>query len=1006
MDRLTAMLRAVRGIGRLITHETDRDHLLSGACRLLAEPLGFHNVWIALLKDPASSTEEVLNGGRPVASVYHAGDVDLTSVTERLRAGELPVCARRTFGSESVHSVQNPWSECSACPLMPGHAGRAGLSVSLEHEGRVFGWMNASVPQARFADEEQECLFAEVAQDLAHAVWSIETEARRESIEREFDVRRVEHAQLLKAAVDGVWVVDTEGRLLEVNPAAARMLGYTQEEMTVLTVNDIDVLETPDDTEHHVLEVREKGTGRFETWHRRKDGSFLDVEVSVSLVPGSGHYVAFVRDVTERKKVEFEQEITLQLLSLLSSPNGLHDFLAEVARLMQEWSGCEAVGIRLLEGESYPYVETRGFQPRPALGKDELCAGDGCAEKDGGPTCACVCGNVLRGRFEASLPFFTESGTFWTNSTTELSAPPDGTLRESRARIRCHGEGHESVALIPLRQGTETLGLLQLSDRRRDRFDANHIALFERLAANLALGLAQRRSAQALRESEANLSALIESTGDVIVSRDREGRAVVFNRGFVRTVETLFGQVARPGIRTTDFLPEAAKAHWEAVLEVVLSGGNHREEFTWETGGEIRHYEISVNPIEAGGQIIGSAEFTRDVTEQKRAEAERDHLEQQLHQAQKMESVGRLAGGVAHDFNNMLAVIIGHAEMGLTKLGPEHPVHESLQEIRHSAERSAELTRQLLAFARKQTVSPRILSLNDSVEGMLKILRRLIGENIELVWKPGEGLWPVKIDPGQVDQLLANLCVNARDAIDGSGEIVIETGNVRVEEDTCAGNLALLFGEYVLLTVRDTGCGMDAQTRVHLFEPFFTTKRPGEGTGLGLSTVYGIVKQNEGVIDFDSEPGHGTTFRIYLPRHEGKDEQPGSGASPGSDVRGHETVLLVEDERAILALGKRMLERLGYRVLAAGTPSEAIDLAEKHPEDIHLLLTDVIMPEMNGHDLSAKLQSLYPDMKRIFVSGYTADVIAHQGVLEKGVHFLQKPFSMKKLAGELRRALG
>jgi two-component system cell cycle sensor histidine kinase/response regulator CckA len=403
------------------------------------------------------------------------------------------------------------------------------------------------------------------------------------------------------------------------------------------------------------------------------------------------------------------------------------------------------------------------------------------------------------------------------------------------------------------------------------------------------------------------------------------------------------------------------------------------------------------------GTVMVSAHT--DITERKQAEEENAKLEAQLQQAQKMESVGRLAGGVAHDFNNMLGIILGHAELALNRMDPALPLFADLQEIQKAARRSADLTRQLLAFARKQTVAPKVLDLNETVESMLKMLRRLIGEDIGLSWLPGKNLWPVKVDPSQIDQILANLCVNARDAIAGVGKVTIETKDSTFDEAYCAEHAGFVPGDYVRLTVSDDGCGMDKETIANIFEPFFTTKGVGEGTGLGLSTVYGIVKQNKGFISIDSEPGKGTSFKIYIPRHAGQAvEDRKADAAEISKSRG-ETVLLVEDEQAILYMATRMLEVLGYTVLAANTSDEAIRQAEVHVGDIHLLMTDVVMPEMNGRDLAQNLLSRYPRLKSLFMSGYTANVIAHHGVLDEGVSFIQKPFSLKDLAAKIRQAL-
>ncbi|MGM0787813.1 MAG: PAS domain S-box protein [Thermodesulfobacteriota bacterium] len=396
-----------------------------------------------------------------------------------------------------------------------------------------------------------------------------------------------------------------------------------------------------------------------------------------------------------------------------------------------------------------------------------------------------------------------------------------------------------------------------------------------------------------------------------------------------------------------------------------------------------------------------------DETERKQAEKEQEKLQAQLVQAQKMESVGRLAGGVAHDFNNKLSIINGYAEMSLDMLDPEEPVYENLREIYSAGKRSADIVRQLLAFARQQTISPVRLDLNDTISNMLKMLQRLIGENIDLAWHPGSNLWQLKIDPSQIDQVMANLAVNARDAIEDVGKLIIETKNVVVDEDYCRQYSYFVPGRYVMLAVSDNGCGMEKQVQDNLFEPFFTTKEVGKGTGLGLSTIYGIVKQNKGFINVYSEPGQGTTVKIFLPPHE--QQESGSShhlkESEKQVPTGSETVMLVEDEPAILKMGKGMLEKLGYTVLSAERPDEALRLAEEHEGRIHLLITDVVMPEMNGRDLSIKLSDCSPGLKSIYMSGYTADVIAHHGVLDEGVHFIQKPFSIQDLAVKVREAI-
>jgi len=422
--------------------------------------------------------------------------------------------------------------------------------------------------------------------------------------------------------------------------------------------------------------------------------------------------------------------------------------------------------------------------------------------------------------------------------------------------------------------------------------------------------------------------------------------------------------------------------------------------------GTVRHIRahglVKRDPDGAPERMIG---INADITDTVNAEEEKDRLEGQLQQAQKMESIGRLAGGIAHDFNNLMTVILGRSELALMKTAPTDPLRGSLTEINNAAQRSADLTRQLLAFARKQTIEPRVLDLNEAVSGMLKMMQRLIGENIRLAWLPAERLCKINVDPSQIDQILANLCVNARDAIADVGKITIETGEVTFKEDFCAKNVGFVPGEYVLLAVSDNGCGMDRETITHIFEPFYTTKGVGQGTGLGLSTVYGIVKQNNGFINCYSEPGRGTTFRIYLPRHAGQPETSPLGDAAAVQKGRGETLLLVDDDPNIMETTSMMLGELDYTVLTAGSPDEAIRVVNGHRGEIHLLVTDVIMPEMNGWDLADKILSTHPRMKLLFMSGYTADVITRHGVLGKGVDFIQKPFSLSSIAAKVRDVL-
>jgi PAS domain S-box-containing protein len=513
----------------------------------------------------------------------------------------------------------------------------------------------------------------------------------------------------------------------------------------------------------------------------------------------------------------------------------------------------------------------------------------------------------------------------------------------------------------------------------------------------------RKRAEEALAQSEAKMRSILNSVDEGFIVIDRDYRILSANKAFLNFASMREDQVI--GRQCHEIMHQ----HREPCFE---SGEECPAKKTFETGRDQvafhihedgfsnqYHVELKTYPmVDGSGNITSVIETINDVTEKHK-------LQEQLVQSQKMESVARLAGGVAHDFNNMLSIIIGHSELAMGQMDPSNPLVDDLSEIRKAAERSAALVRQLLAFARKQTVSPKVLDLNKTVSGMLKMLRPLIGENIDLVWQPGEEACLVKMDPSQIDQILANLCVNARDAINGIGRITIETAMVTIDPDFYTHHPDFFPGEYVALSVSDDGCGMNSETLDYIFEPFFTTKEVGRGTGLGLATVYGIVKQNNGFIHVNSKPGQGTTFWLYLPRHAAQPFETQKNGSTEPPPGGGETILLVEDEASILNMAKMMLEKLGYRVLSTASPNEAIRLAQAHKEKIRLLIADVIMPEMNGHDLAQQVETLNPKVACLFMSGYSGDVIAHQGMLSEEVHFIQKPFSMQDLAAKVRQIL-
>jgi signal transduction histidine kinase/ActR/RegA family two-component response regulator len=408
--------------------------------------------------------------------------------------------------------------------------------------------------------------------------------------------------------------------------------------------------------------------------------------------------------------------------------------------------------------------------------------------------------------------------------------------------------------------------------------------------------------------------------------------------------------------------------------------------------------EVNTKLILQDGVPVGVQGIARDVTKRKQ-------LEEQLRQSQKMEAIGQLAGGVAHDFNNLLTAINGYSSLALQRVEDGHPVKPYLEEVKKAGDRAANLTRQLLAFGRKQILQPVPLNLNAVVSDMNKMLRRLIGEDIELTAKLDPDLGRVMADPGQIEQVLVNLIVNARDAMPQGGNLIIETTNVEIDSGYVSGQVGVQTGSYVKLAVSDTGVGMDEETRNRIFEPFFTTKEKGKGTGLGLSTVYGIVKQSGGNIWVYSGAGKGTTFKVYLPRAKSIARVNKEKVEEATPRGGSETVLLVEDEEVVRGLARRILEQAGYSVVEASKADEAIRFCEEHGNEVDLLLTDVVMPEMSGKELADRLKTQRPDLKMLFMSGYTDEAIVHHGVLDSSVEFIQKPFTPAGLIEKVRDVL-
>ncbi|MBN2369851.1 MAG: PAS domain S-box protein [Vicinamibacteria bacterium] len=742
-------------------------------------------------------------------------------------------------------------------------------------------------------------------------------------------------------AVDGMFIAEPDGKCVAVNPRVTELTGYSRDELLGMTFHD---LMSPEDLAQNPIRMDDLSQGTIVTdshYLRRKDGHILPVEISGRLLP-DGRILETVRDISERRRAEESlRRSEMRYRALIESQIDL------VSRYRSDT-------ILTFVNDAYCkfYGKTREeligqsfmFMVAPEF-RDIVAKETENLAKDPASLVVGEYLNYNQAGKECWIQWIVHSITDENGRVLELQAVGrDIThLKQTEEALRQANIVVESSPVVLFRWKTAEGWPVEYVSKNVVQFG---YTVDELLAGDMAY---------------------IE-----LVHPDDRHRFVQEIRKYSAAGADRFQQEYR-------ILTKNGDVRWV----------DDRTAVQRDDQGRIMHYQ---------GIVI-------DVTERKRAEKERGKLQTQLYQAQRMESVGRLAGGVAHDFNNMLTAILGHTQMAMTKVADSDTIHKDLDVIERCTLRSAAIVRQLLAFARQQPVAPKVLDLNDTVTGMLKMLQRLIGEDVDIAWRPGADLWFVRIDPSQIDQLLANLCVNARDAIAGVGKIIIESDNAVFDEAFCDAHPGFMPGQYVMLAVSDNGCGMDGKMLDHIFEPFFTTKEIGKGTGLGLATVYGIVKQNEGFINVYSEPGKGTVLKVYLPRCVDEPVERLFAAEPEIPRGRGETVLLVEDEESILLISKSMLEELGYRVLIASTPGEALRLVETDTGHIALLLTDVIMPEMNGRALAALIGGIHPRLKCLYSSGYTADVIAHRGILDEHVHFLQKPFTIRELAVKMREAL-
>jgi PAS domain S-box-containing protein len=810
----------------------------------------------------------------------------------------------------------------------------------------------------------------------------------------EADSTGVKFQSLLQASPDAILITGRQGQITLINAQAEKLFGYTPEEIRGRPVEGLFIKASrPERTLSCLMQysasMTEQVGSSSDLVGRHKDGSefYVDLRSSPLQTREGLLIIHVIRNVTERKTRERQRMVRHAAQRILAESSTLREAAPDLLQALCQGLNWDLAILWTVDRQT-------GELHRVGVGHATSCT-------PFGPECP------IR---ERTLP--ARSG--WPGRVLFAGQPlwvADRKEGTEESLLLDAKTGLQAAVGFPIVIGGEVLGVFELFARQPRPRDEGVLETLQSVGDKISQFLTRKQAEEAVYQSEARKAAILEAALDAIITFDHAGRIVEFNPA----AEQMFGRPRAEALggEMADLLPAAEAAEFRRRLaqgdepDGVPGYKGRRELTARRADGSAFPIELTTTRIRTDDALLFSC-YVRDLTERKQAEARLQQTEERYRQAQKMEAVGRLAGGIAHDFNNILTAITGFADLLLLTLKGDDLQKEYVQHILTSSERAAALVRQMLTFSRKHVQALKVLDLNSLVSNMNKMLHRVIGEDMSLSAALATDLSRVKADPGQLEQVLMNLVVNARDAMPQGGKLTLETANVELDESYTRAYPGVRPGAYVMLAVTDSGCGMSKEVQARLFEPFFTTKEVGKGTGLGLATVYGIVKQSEGHIAVYSEVGRGTTFKVYLPAvREAVTVPPVVAAIPGPVARmaGTGTVLLVEDEDHVRQLSRQILQVSGYRVLEARHAAEALALYEQQDAPVDLMVTDVVMPEMNGCDLASRLQERRPDLRVLFMSGYTDNAVLRHGLLSEGAAFLQKPFTAAALANKVQELL-